>query len=213
MNNELVTNYLKPLGVYIAVLAVIVILRLFIPGEFSFSLAAILMFSVPFLLRSEMRCLRWDARGFLIGLAVTLVILIIYLSIVLALTENKINISELTISLILVQLFLVSVPEEVFFRGYLQEKIGNNLKGILFVSLLFALGHFCTLCILSGFIGDVCAQSILTFFPSIIMGYLYARTGTLWGSIIFHFFSNIAFISTGALNIFYDFYHLIHHML
>ena len=207
------TNYLKPLGVYIAVLAVIVLLRLFIPGEFSFSLAAILMFSVPFLMRSDMRCLRWDVRGFLIGLTVTVVILIIYLCIVLILTENKINISGLTLSLILVQLFLVSVPEEVFFRAYLQEKIGNDLKGILFVSLLFALGHFCTLCIFSGFIGNVCAQSILTFFPSIVMGYLYARTGTVWGSITFHFFSNIVFISTGALNIFYDFYLLIHDML
>jgi len=191
--------YLKPVLVYFSVLATIIILRLFIPGEFSFSLAAILMFSVPFLMRSDMRSLKWDFQGLLIGLAFSLVIILIYLVIVLTLAEHELNFDELTLSLVSVQLFLVSVPEEVFFRGYLQEKIGNNLKGILFVSLLFALGHFCTLCIFSGFIGNVCLQSILTFFPSIVMGYLYAKTGTLWGSIVFHLFSNLAYISSGRL--------------
>jgi membrane protease YdiL (CAAX protease family) len=36
---------------------------------------------------------------------------------------------------------------------------------------------------------------MLTFFPSLVMGYLYRVTGTLWASIIFHFLANIVHIA------------------
>jgi len=191
--------YLGPIIVYVLVIILIVLMRILIPGDYAFSFAAILMFSIPFILRSEMKGFRWDAKGFLTGLVVSFVILILYVILILVFTDHTINTSRITSSLIIVQLFFISIPEEVFFRGYLQEKLGNNLKGVVIVSFLFALGHFFTICLLDGFQGLVCAQNLLTFFPSIVMGYLYLKTGTLWGSIVFHFLSNIVYISTGGI--------------
>jgi len=191
--------YLGPIIVYVLVIILIVLMRILIPGDYAFSFAAILMFSIPFILRSEMKGFRWDAKGFLTGLVVSFVILILYVILILVFTDHTINTSRITSSLIIVQLFFISIPEEVFFRGYLQEKLGNNLKGVVIVSFLFALGHFFTICLLGGFQGLVCAQNLLTFFPSIVMGYLYLKTGTLWGSIVFHFLSNIVYISTGGI--------------
>jgi hypothetical protein len=140
--------------------------------------------------------LKWDPGGLLIGVIVSIVILPTYILLDLLLTGATINVDRISAILIALQLFFVALPEEVFFRGYLQEKLGNDLKGVVFVSVFFALGHFFTLCVASGFIGGICTQSVLTFFPSLVMGYLYVRTGTLWGSIIFHFLSNLVYIST-----------------
>jgi membrane protease YdiL (CAAX protease family) len=87
-----------------------------------------------------------------------------------------------------VQLFLVSLPEEAFFRGFLQQRLGNNLKGIVLVSALFTVTH------LPGFLlnGDI--YSVLTFFPSLVMGHLYMRRASILPSTIFHFFANIVFL-------------------
>jgi uncharacterized protein len=174
-------------------------MRILIPSDYAFSFAAILMFSIPFIMKREVRGLRWDAKGFLTGLIVSVAILVLYTSLVLVSTEHTINLSKINSSLIFVQLFFISIPEEAFFRGYLQENLGNNLMSVVVVSFLFALGHFFSICLLEGFQGLVCAQNFLTFFPSIIMGYLYLKTGTLWSSITFHFLSNVVYISTGGL--------------
>jgi len=191
--------YSGPIIVYVLVIILIVLMRMLLPGDYAFSFAAILMFSIPFIMRSELKGFRWDAKGFFAGLAVSIFILILYAILILVFTDHKINLSRITSSLIIVQLFFISIPEEVFFRGYLQEKLGNNLKSVLVVSFMFALGHFFTICLLGKFHGLVCAQNFLTFFPSIVMGYLYLKTGTLWSSIIFHFLSNIVYISTGGI--------------
>jgi len=85
------------------------------------------------------------------------------------------------------QLLAVSLPEEAFFRGYLQETVGNNLKGVVAVSILFSIAH------LPGFIINGDANSVLTFFPSLVMGYLYMRTSNILPCIIFHLFANLIF--------------------
>ena len=94
----------------------------------------------------------------------------------------------LPVSAVIFQLLGVSLPEEVYFRGFLQHKLGNTLKGVLVVSLLFSLVH------LPQFIlyGD--RHSLLTFFPSLVMGFLYWRTSNVLPSVIFHFASNIMFL-------------------
>jgi len=191
-------SYLAPVSVYVIVIFVITLSRVLFPGSpnFSFGIAALILFSTPFLVTERMKGLKWDPIGLLIGVAVSIVILPTYIVLVWLLTGNTIHLDRISALLIVLQLFYVSLPEEVFFRGYLQENIGNTLRGIVIVSLLFALGHLFTLCVASGFSGGICTQSILTFFPSLIMGYLYARTGTLWGSIVFHFLSNMVYIST-----------------
>lgn len=153
------------------------------------------MFSTPFLVSDRIKGLKWDPRGLVTGLVVSLLVLPAYILSAGLLVDKTINIDRIGAIFIALQLFFVALPEEVFFRGYLQEKLGNNIKGVAVVSFLFALGHFFTLCVPSGFTSGTCAQSVLTFFPSLIMGYLYVRTGTLWGSIAFHFLSNIVYNS------------------
>ena len=187
-------SYLTPLSIYVVVIFLITLTRIFFP-DFSFAIAALILFSTPFLLSDRMSGLKWDPSGLLIGLVVSALVLPTYVVLAFLLTGITIHTDKMTAVFIVLQLFYVALPEEVFFRGYLQEKLGNNLKGVVIVSLLFALGHFFTLCVASGFAGGYCTQSILTFFPSLIMGYLYARTGTLWGSIIYHFLSNVVYNS------------------
>jgi membrane protease YdiL (CAAX protease family) len=188
-------SYLTPLSIYVVVIFLITLTRIFFP-DFSFAIAALILFSTPFLLTDRMSGFKWDPGGLLIGVIVSIVILPTYILLDLLLTGATISVDRISAILIALQLFFVALPEEVFFRGYLQEKLGNDLKGVVLVSVFFALGHFFTLCVASGFIGGICTQSVLTFFPSLIMGYLYVRTGTLWGSIIFHFLSNLVYIST-----------------
>lgn len=85
------------------------------------------------------------------------------------------------------QLFGVALPEEVYFRGYLQEELGNNIRAVVLVSLLFSIMHLPQLI----FYGEFLAP--LTFFPSLIMGYLYKRTGNILTPAIFHFLANMVF--------------------
>jgi len=91
-------------------------------------------------------------------------------------------------SAVIFQFLGVSLPEEVYFRGFLQHKLGNTLREALVVSLLFSLVH------LPQFVlyGD--RYSLLTFFPSLVMGFLYWRTSNVLPSVIFHFASNIMFL-------------------
>jgi len=86
------------------------------------------------------------------------------------------------------QLLGISFPEEIFFRGFLQERFGNNIKGLLIVSILFSLMHMPQFI----FYGDI--YSLFTFFPSLIMGILYMKTSNVLPSTIFHFLSNVIFL-------------------
>ena len=88
----------------------------------------------------------------------------------------------------LYQLLGISFPEEVYFRGFLQEKLGNTIKGVMIVSVLFSLMHSPRFV----FYGD--SYSLLTFFPSLVMGLLYWKTSNILPSLIFHCFSNIMFL-------------------
>jgi membrane protease YdiL (CAAX protease family) len=185
---------LGPLGVYVFVVCAITALRRFLPG-FVIPLSAVLLFSAPFVMKSNVSGLKPNLDGVLLGSAVSVVILSLYVIIV----DKPVQLGRVSYSLVILQLFLVAVPEEVFFRGYLQEKIGNDLRGVLAVSLLFAIGHFVTGCVGGGLGGASCAKTLLTFFPSIVMGYMYATSGTLWGNIMFHFLSNIVYEATGGL--------------
>lgn len=90
-----------------------------------------------------------------------------------------------SISMLAFQLLVVSVPEEIFFRGFVQESIGNNIKGILITSIMFSLAH------LPVFLFDNNIYALLTFFPSIVIGFIYLKTANIMPCIIFHFLSNI----------------------
>ncbi|MGH7802260.1 MAG: CPBP family glutamic-type intramembrane protease [Thermodesulfobacteriota bacterium] len=183
---------------YVIVIFVITLLRRLLPG-FVLPIAAILFFSAPYLMKSKVTGLKWNLRGVLLGVAVSVIILSIYVVIIKVIVNKPLELSRVSYALLILQLFLVALPEEVFFRGYLQEKIGNNLRGILIVSSLFAIGHFATVCLGGGYVGIACLKTLLTFFPSIVMGFMYAKTGTIWGNVIFHFLANVVYEGTGGL--------------
>ena len=173
-------------------------MKFFIPWPYVTSVAALLMLSVPIVTGIGTSALRWDLRGIVIGIVVSVALLLIYagaLALIARYKDASLSLRMLSLTFILVQLLLVALPEELFFRGYLQSKLGNNLKGVVIVSLLFAVGHFITLCLGGSQSLSICSQALLTFFPSLVMGYLYLATGTLWASIIFHFLANVVHIA------------------
>lgn len=92
------------------------------------------------------------------------------------------------------QLLLVALPEEAFYRGYLQTRfdeafttrvrfLGASLgPGIVLSSVVFAIGHFVTIPF---------PARLAVFFPSLVFGYLRARTRGIGASLGFHAFCNI----------------------
>jgi membrane protease YdiL (CAAX protease family) len=179
----------------VVVILLIGVGRKLLSSDLVFFVGAALMLGVPFIMASEVKGLRWNPRGILIGLLISVVILSLYMLVI----RKAFDFTKVSFSLIMVHLLLIAIPEEVFFRGYLQEKIGNDLKGILVVSLLFAVGHVVTRCLFSTCNGGGYSQALLTFFPSIVMGYVYLISGTLWANILFHFLANVVYVATGGL--------------
>lgn len=92
------------------------------------------------------------------------------------------------------QLLMIALPEESFYRGYLQSRLDEvfvsrwNLAGasvtpsIVITSAIFALGHLAT-------VHD--PSRLAVFFPSLVFGWLRARTKGVGASILFHAFCNI----------------------
>ncbi len=99
------------------------------------------------------------------------------------------------LNLILVQLFLVALPEEVFYRGYLQSRLDSligqerilfgvsvNLESILLTSTLFALGHLATI---------PHPQRLAVFFPSLLFGWMRRASGGVAAPALYHAACNI----------------------
>ncbi len=95
---------------------------------------------------------------------------------------------------VLGQLVVVALPEEAFFRGYLQTALdrewGRKLEifgarigpGLLVSSVLFALGHLATV---------PHPARLAVFFPSLVFGWLRARTGGIGAGVAFHAMCNL----------------------
>jgi membrane protease YdiL (CAAX protease family) len=95
---------------------------------------------------------------------------------------------------VLYHLFFVAIPEEYFFRGYLQTRLepifqrrievfGAKLGGEVLVSAaLFALTHL---------LEAPHGARLLTFFPALLFGYLRKKTGSLLFPILFHLACNM----------------------
>lgn len=153
--------------------------------SFSFFKYVIPLFlvAVPYILQGGFN-LRFSVRDAVKGLMASAVILVPFW---LLFSQGK-EFHGLPAGALLFQLLGISLPEEVYFRGFLQDRIGNNLRGLLIVSVLFAVMH------LPRFIFHGDPYSLLTFFPSLVMGYLYFKTSNVLPSAIFHFLSNIVFL-------------------
>ena len=189
-------EYRKPVLSYLLLLLIVFILKLFLDSGTVFSISAALMLLIPFLLNTDQNYFYFNSKGFFRGVLLSLGVLVLYLLVLVSyglITGKHPGLREAGFSFFLIQLVLVAIPEEVFFRGYLQKELGNDLRAVIVVSFLFAIAHLVIVCATAGGLG-VCIQNGLTFFPSLVMGYLYLKTKTLWSSIFFHFCANVLHI-------------------
>jgi membrane protease YdiL (CAAX protease family) len=99
---------------------------------------------------------------------------------------------------VVIQLLVVALPEELFYRGWMQTAwartepertfrfLGARVGvGFIGTQALFALGHLVVLQ----------PWRIATFFPGLVFGWLRARTGNVAAPIFYHAMSNL-FIAT-----------------
>lgn len=92
------------------------------------------------------------------------------------------------------QLFAVALPEELFYRGYLQSALdaawpprlrvlGAQVGlGLVVSSAIFAVSHLLT---------TPNPTRLLVFFPSLLFGWLRARSGGIGASVLFHAACNL----------------------
>ena len=189
-------EYRKPVLSYLFLILIVFTLQHFLDIGTVFSISAALMLLIPFLANTDYNFFHFNSAGFIKGVLISIGVLALYLLVLVSygfISGNYPGIREVGYSFFLTQLILVAIPEEVFFRGYLQKQFGNDYRAVIVVSFLFAIAHLVIVCATAGVLG-ICIQNGLTFFPSLVMGYLYMKTGTLWSSIFFHFFANVVHI-------------------
>ncbi len=92
------------------------------------------------------------------------------------------------------QLVMIALPEEAFYRGYLQSRFDMVWTprvriagavvgpGLLVASAIFALGHLATV---------HHPARLAVFFPALVFGWLRARTRGVGASVVFHALCNI----------------------
>ena len=98
-------------------------------------------------------------------------------------------------SQILGQLLVIALPEEAFYRGYLQTSLdagwSNRTRSILgarvgpgwlLSAVIFAIGHLLTI---------PHPSRLAVFFPALAFGWLRARTGGIGAGVIFHAMCNL----------------------
>lgn len=92
------------------------------------------------------------------------------------------------------QLFVIALPEEAFYRGYLQTELDRAWKprwkvlgaelgpGLFVASALFAVGHLLT---------ETHPNRLAVFFPALVFGWLRARTKGIGAGVFFHAMCNL----------------------
>ena len=92
------------------------------------------------------------------------------------------------------QLLVIALPEEAFYRGYLQTSLERDLGktisifgtrvgwGLVLTSAIFAVGHLFT---------ELNPARLAVFFPSLVFGFLRARTKGIGASVTFHAMCNL----------------------
>jgi membrane protease YdiL (CAAX protease family) len=92
------------------------------------------------------------------------------------------------------QIFVIALPEEAFYRGYLQSALDEVWRprlrvlgaalgpSLLVTSALFALGHLAT---------EFNPNRLGVFFPALLFGWLRSRTGGIGASVALHALSNL----------------------
>jgi membrane protease YdiL (CAAX protease family) len=98
------------------------------------------------------------------------------------------------LELALVQIAVIAVPEELFFRGYLWVRLEERWPArwrlfgaeigpaLLLSAVFFALGHVLV---------DFDPQRLAVFFPALVFGWMRARTGSIAAGVLFHALCNL----------------------
>jgi hypothetical protein len=99
-----------------------------------------------------------------------------------------------TVVALFTQLVAVALPEEFFFRGYLQGRLAEALPprarflgvpvgaALLLASVLFALGHFLI---------DFDPRRLAVFFPALAFGWMRQASGSIAPGALFHALCNV----------------------
>src|SRR5690606_24413897 len=102
--------------------------------------------------------------------------------------------SEAPLSEVMGQLLVIALPAEMVFRGYLQSRLDKRWPprwrlggaqigwGLMISSAVFAVGHVLTTPQLG---------RLAVFFPSLVFGWLRARTGGIGAAVLFHAACNL----------------------
>lgn len=83
------------------------------------------------------------------------------------------------------QLLVVALPEEFFFRGFIQGRLQealSPLRALLLTALLFALGHYLV---------TFDPAALAVFFPGLLFGLLRQGTGSVLAGTLFHATCNL----------------------
>jgi membrane protease YdiL (CAAX protease family) len=92
------------------------------------------------------------------------------------------------------QVFVIALPEEAFYRGYLQSRLDEVWPparriagaavgpGLLVASAIFAVGHLAT-------VREPARLAV--FFPALLFGWIRARTGGIGASVLLHAGCNV----------------------
>ena len=145
-----------------------------------------LAISIPLLSRMHLRSVILKT----IALTALGVMILMVLALYLHLIEIDLKLPHISAIWLIANLFFVTIPEEAFFRGFLQREISEYLNAkwsgtfsVIVVSLLFALLHFT-------FVRDLSYLS-LTFIASLIYGGVYQATRSIESSIFCHYLFNV----------------------
>jgi membrane protease YdiL (CAAX protease family) len=109
-------------------------------------------------------------------------------------TDARLRVSGSLGMKVLTQALVVALPEEYFFRGYVQSRLEQvwpsrrRLLGarvglpLLLASTLFALGHLLV---------DFNGLRLAVFFPGLLFGWMRELTGSILAPVLFHASSNL----------------------
>jgi uncharacterized protein len=109
-------------------------------------------------------------------------------------TEFHLRPGEAPLDELFAHVLAIALPEEMFYRGYLQSRLdrvwpprfrvlGTKVGyGLLLSSAIFALGHLVTTPVIS---------RLAVFFPSLMFGWLRARTRGIGAGVLFHAACNL----------------------
>ena len=109
---------------------------------------------------------------------------------------------ESALMLVGYHLFFVAIPEELFYRGYIQTRLDEVFRpkwtifgaklgwGWIITCVIFAIGH--SLVVFQWW-------HFAIFFPSLVFGWMRARTGGIIAGALFHAWSNIGVSTLDAL--------------